>query len=203
MISMAELRSALRAASMVPVVTIERVEDAAPLAEALRRGGLTSIEVTLRTPVALQAIEEIKRATPDLLLGAGTILSEGDIDASLKAGADFLVTPGASKTLARRLLDVDAPSVPGVATASEAIARFDEGFALQKFFPASAAGGPAYLKALGGPLPHIDFMATGGINTENAKAYLALDNVAAVGGSWVGSASDLEARDWAAIEAKA
>ena len=200
---MTALRSALHRAPVVPVLTVQDAETAGPLAEALARGGLTAIEVTLRTPAALDAIKEMKRAAPSLLVGAGTILSEGDVDAAAKAGADFLVTPGLSPALASALIERDLIALPGVSTASEAMARFEEGFALLKFFPAEAAGGLAFLKALNGPLPHLDFMPTGGITPQSAPDYLAMPNVLAVGGSWIASGSDIAKSDWVAIEDKA
>ena len=176
---------------------------AAPLAHALAKGGLTAVEVTLRTPSALEVITEMKAAAPDLLVGAGTLISEGDIDASLKAGADFLVSPGASPLLLTALAYHDGVILPGVATASEAMARFDEGYGFVKFFPAEASGGAKFLKAIGAPLPHIDFMPTGGVSEANLADYLALANVPAVGGSWIATGADLTAGDWAGIEAKA
>ncbi len=197
------LRAALRRAPVVPVLTVEDAGAAEPLAKALQAGGLTAIEVTLRTPQALEALTLMKRAAPDLHVGAGTILSEGDVNAALKAGADFLVTPGAAPSLIPALLECDAPVLPGVATASEAMARFDEGFALLKFFPAAAAGGPAYLKSLAGPLSHLDFMPTGGISLSNAQDYLSLPTVPAVGGSWIATSGDIAAGDWPGVEAKA
>jgi 2-dehydro-3-deoxyphosphogluconate aldolase/(4S)-4-hydroxy-2-oxoglutarate aldolase len=142
-------------------------------------------------------------AEKDLLIGAGTIISEGDVDAALKAGSDFLVTPGTSPLLLDALASHDGIILPGVASASEAMARFDEGYGVLKFFPAEAAGGAKFLKSLAGPLPHIDFMPTGGITPQNAGEYLSLPNVIAVGGSWIATKDEMARGDWAAITEKA
>jgi len=202
MINLATLREALHGAPIVPVLTVPAVEHAAPLAATLMKGGLRSAEVTLRTPVALKVIEEMKQAEPDLIVGAGTICSEGDVDAALKAGADFLVSPGAGPELLKALAYHDGVILPGVATASEAMARFEEGYGVQKFFPAEASGGVNFLKSLAGPLPHIDFMPTGGVKPHNAMDYLSLPNVIAAGGTWIVSPQELEAGDWSGIEAR-
>ncbi|WP_084397738.1 bifunctional 4-hydroxy-2-oxoglutarate aldolase/2-dehydro-3-deoxy-phosphogluconate aldolase [Henriciella aquimarina] len=200
---MTAFRAAIEAAPIVPVLTIHDVAHAAPLAEALAKGGLTAVEVTLRTPAALEAIRIMSEAQKDLLVGAGTIISEGDVDAALKAGSDFLVTPGTSPLLLDALSSHDGVILPGVATASEAMARFDEGYGVMKFFPAEAAGGAKFLKSLAGPLPHMDFMPTGGITPENARDYLSLPNVIAVGGSWLATKDEIARGDWAAITEKA
>ena len=202
MINLATFRAALHGAPIVPVLTVTKVEHAAPLAAALMNGGLRSAEVTLRTPVALEVISEMKKTAPDLVVGAGTICSEGDVDAALKAGADFLVSPGAGPELLKALSYHDGVILPGVSTASEAMARFEQGYGVQKFFPAEAAGGANFLKSLAGPLPHIDFMPTGGVKPHNAMDYLNLPNVIAAGGTWIASPAEMEAGDWAGIEAK-
>lgn len=201
--TMTAFRAAIEKAPVVPVLTVHDVSHAEPLGEALARGGLTSVEITLRTPAALEVIRRMGQMDNDLLVGAGTIISEGDVDAALKAGADFLVTPGASPLLLEALGSHDGVILPGVSTVSEAMARFDEGYGVLKFFPAEAAGGVDFLKALGGPLPHIDFMPTGGITPQNAGDYLALRNVVAVGGSWIASAEEMANGDWDAIADKA
>lgn len=202
MIDLAAFRQALHGAPIVPVLTVTDVEHAAPLAHALWHGGLRSAEVTLRTPVALDVIKIMKSAVPDLIVGAGTICSEGDVDAALKAGADFLVSPGAGPELLKALVQHNGVVLPGVATASEAMARFEEGFGVLKFFPAEAAGGLPFLKALAGPLPHIDFMPTGGVKPHNVRDYLALPNVIAAGGTWLANTDEMARGDWGAIEAK-
>ena len=202
MIDLATFRNALAGAPIVPVLTVEAVEHAAPLAAALKAGGLGSAEVTLRTAAGLEVITEMKRAEPSLLVGAGTILNEGDVDAALKAGADFLVSPGAGPDLLKALAYHDGVILPGVSTASEAMSRFEEGYGVLKFFPAEAAGGANFLKSLSGPLPHIDFMPTGGLKPHNVGDYLALPNVIAAGGTWIASVADMVAGDWAGIEAR-
>lgn len=202
MINLATFREALHGAPIVPVLTVTAVEHAAPLASVLMKGGLRSAEVTLRTPVGLKVIEEMKQAEPDLIVGAGTICSEGDVDAALKAGSDFLVSPGAGPDLLKALAYHDGVILPGVATASEAMARFEEGYGVVKFFPAEASGGADFLKALSAPLPHIDFMPTGGVKPHNAMDYLNLPNVIAAGGTWIATPEEMEAGDWAGIEAK-
>ncbi|MEM1146730.1 MAG: bifunctional 4-hydroxy-2-oxoglutarate aldolase/2-dehydro-3-deoxy-phosphogluconate aldolase [Pseudomonadota bacterium] len=202
MITLTRFRKALHGAPIVPVLTVTSVDHAAPLAKALINGGLRSAEVTLRTPVALEVIAEMKQAAPDLVVGAGTICTEGDVDAALKAGADFLVSPGAAPDLLKALAYHDGVILPGVATASEAMTRFEEGYGVLKFFPAEAAGGVHFLKSLAGPLPHIDFMPTGGVKPHNARDYLDLPNVIAAGGTWIASPEEMAAGDWSGIEAK-
>ncbi|WP_370234773.1 MULTISPECIES: bifunctional 4-hydroxy-2-oxoglutarate aldolase/2-dehydro-3-deoxy-phosphogluconate aldolase [Henriciella] len=201
--TMTAFRAAIEAAPIVPVLTVYDADHAEPLAEALIKGGMTSVEITLRTPAALDVIRRMGEAEKDLLIGAGTIISEGDVDAALKAGSDFLVTPGTSPLLLDALASHDGIILPGVASASEAMARFDEGYGVLKFFPAEAAGGAKFLKSLAGPLPHIDFMPTGGITPQNAGEYLSLPNVIAVGGSWIATKDEMARGDWAAITEKA
>ena len=190
-------------APVVPVLVVDSVEQAAPLAKALLDGGLTIAEVTLRTPAGVGVIEAMKRAAPELLVGAGTVLNGSDVRNSLDAGADFLVSPGMSPGLLDALADNRGLMIPGVATASEAMSRYEEGFELLKLFPANIAGGIPALKALGAPLPHLKFMPTGGVSAENAGDYLALPNVFAVGGSWIATKDDVSAGSWNAIAAKA
>ncbi|MEM9938834.1 MAG: bifunctional 4-hydroxy-2-oxoglutarate aldolase/2-dehydro-3-deoxy-phosphogluconate aldolase [Pseudomonadota bacterium] len=203
MINMATFHNSLSDAPIVPVLTVEKVAHAAPLAAALKAGGLKTVEVTLRTAVALEVIAEMKRAEPTMIVGAGTICTEGDVDAALKAGSDFLVSPGTSPDLIKALAYHDGVVLPGVSTASEAMARFDEGYGVQKFFPAEAAGGANFLKSLSGPLPHIDFMPTGGVKPHNANDYLGLPNVIAAGGTWIASPADMEAGKWDEITERA
>lgn len=191
----------LTAASVIPVLEVERAEDAAPLARALAAGGLRVIELTLRTKAALDALGEMQRAAPSLIVGMGTIRSGDDVERSLAAGAGFLVSPGASAALLRAMKD--APALPGIATASEAMAALEAGFRAMKFFPAEPAGGPAYLKSLAGPLPDIVFCPTGGITPEKAAGYFALPNVACIGGTWIATKAMIAAGDWAGIEANA
>ncbi|KDA01545.1 bifunctional 4-hydroxy-2-oxoglutarate aldolase/2-dehydro-3-deoxy-phosphogluconate aldolase [Hyphomonas oceanitis] len=200
------LKSLVEAASkapVVPVLVVDRIEMAAPLARALVDGGLTIAEVTLRTPSGLAVIEEMKSAEPGLKVGAGTVLTEADVDNALSAGSDFLVSPGMSPKLLAGLGNRRRLMIPGVATASEAMSRHEDGFDLLKLFPATIAGGVGALKAIAGPLPHLRFMPTGGITEADAGKYLALPNVVAVGGSWIATGADIAAEDWKGISAKA
>lgn len=189
--------------AIIPVLEIAELETAAPLARALYEGGLTVAELTLRTSCALEALSAMKGAAPEMVIGMGTIRTKQDIDRSLHAGADFLVSPGATPALLSALADAGAPALPGVATASEAMTAFEAGFRFQKFFPAETAGGAAYLKALAGPLPDIMYCPTGGISANAATTYLALKNVACVGGSWVAPANMIAARNFNAVLANA
>jgi 2-dehydro-3-deoxyphosphogluconate aldolase/(4S)-4-hydroxy-2-oxoglutarate aldolase len=193
----------LRASPVVPVVVLDDADAAVPLARALVAGGIRVIEVTLRTPAAIDAIGRIAREVPDALVGAGTVLDGDQLAKSRAAGAAFAVSPG----YAPRLLDAaDAsplPLLPGASTAAEAMSLAERGYRLLKFFPAEPAGGPAYLKALASPLPMLRFCPTGGIDRASAPRYLALGNVVCVGGSWLTPADRIAAGDWAAIEALA
>ena len=199
----ADLAHRARRAGIVPVLTVDKADRAVPLARALAAGGLDVMEITLRTAAALDAIEAIAQSDVDCIIGAGTILSEGDVDAACEAGAAFLVTPGTPPSLVPALKAFDGVVIPGISTASEAMALCEAGFDLLKFFPAEAAGGAPFLKALAGPLPNITFMPTGGIRPDRMADYLALPNVTAVGGSWIAPASDLKSGNWTAIERRA
>jgi 2-dehydro-3-deoxyphosphogluconate aldolase / (4S)-4-hydroxy-2-oxoglutarate aldolase len=170
---------------VIPVLTIESAAQAVPLARALVSGGLSVLEVTLRTTSALAAIKAIADAMPESVVGAGTVSSPADIDKALAAGARFLVSPGTPAALADAFAAARAPALPGCASVSEAMALAERGFKVLKFFPAEPSGGVAWLKAVAEPLPRITFCPTGGVNIANAAAYLALPNVIAVGGSWV------------------
>jgi len=193
----------LKAASVIPVLELDRLEDAAPLAVALAKGGLKVVELTLRTAAALDGVSAMKRAAPSLIVGMGSIRTEKDIENSLKVGAEFLVSPGAGPQLLSAMARSGAPALPGVATASEAMGAAEAGFEAMKFFPAEPAGGIPYLKAISGPLPSILFCPTGGISAEKAPDYLALPNVACVGGSWIATRAMIAAGDWKLIEANA
>jgi len=175
----------LRAARILPVVTVASVEQAIAIAKALLSGGLTAIEVTLRTPVAIDAIGAVKREVPGIAVGAGTVLSTAQIGAVRDAGADFLVTPGTPPMLARALVESGLPAIPGAATATELLALSALGFRVCKLFPASAIGGLGLIRALRGPLPGMLLCPTGGIGEAEAPHYLAEPNVACVGGSWM------------------
>jgi 2-dehydro-3-deoxyphosphogluconate aldolase/(4S)-4-hydroxy-2-oxoglutarate aldolase len=193
----------LRLAPVVAVVTIEDANAAVPMARALLEGGIHAIEVTLRTPAALDAIRAIAGESPQAAVGAGTVLSAADLDAAAAAGAKFAVSPGASPALLDAAEKSPLPWLPGAATASEAMTLAERGYTLQKFFPAQPAGGVEYLRALAGPLPQIRFCPTGGVSAQNAPEYLRLPNVVCVGGSWLTPARLVQAADWTAITALA
>lgn len=185
-------------APVIPVLVVDDAATAADLARALVAGGLPALEVTLRTPAALEAIGEMARVEGGVV-GAGTLLTERDVEAAKAAGATFGVSPGAT----RRLMDAceanDLPLLPGAATPSEAMALLERGYSVQKFFPAEANGGVPVLKAWAAPLPQIRFCPTGGVSLANAATYLALPNVLCVGGSWVAPAAAVRAGDWAEV----
>ena len=184
---------------VIPVIVIEDEKTAVPMAQALVGGGLRVLEVTLRTPAGLPGIKRIAEEVPDAVVGAGTVLTPADVSATVAAGARFLVSPGSSKELIRAMLDSGALPLPGTATASEVMALLDQGLNHMKFFPAQPAGGVPYLKSLAGPLPMVRFCPTGGITPETAPQFLALKNVACVGGSWMLPADALAAGDWARV----
>ena len=188
---------------VVPVVVLDDPAAAVPLGRALVAGGLPAIEVTLRTARALEAIERIAAEVPGAVVGAGTVTTADQAEAAAKAGSRFLVSPGCTDRLRAAMTDTGLPFLAGVATASEALALAEHGVTAMKFFPAKAAGGVAYLKALGGPLPGIRFCPTGGITVDTAPDYLALPNVGCVGGTWLTPADLVARQDWPAIEALA
>jgi 2-dehydro-3-deoxyphosphogluconate aldolase / (4S)-4-hydroxy-2-oxoglutarate aldolase len=194
------LAELLRKVGVVPVLTIDKVEYAVPLARALVDGGLNVLEITLRTDVA---IREMVRGVPGAVIGAGTVLTPDQGASAMAHGARFLVSPGMTPRLIEAAAAWPVPYLPGVATASEAMALADMGYRVLKFFPAEPAGGTAALKAIGAPLSDLVFCPTGGIDAAKAPGYLALPNVAAVGGSWVAPAKAVAAGDWAAITALA
>ncbi|MEU1882460.1 bifunctional 4-hydroxy-2-oxoglutarate aldolase/2-dehydro-3-deoxy-phosphogluconate aldolase [Streptosporangium sp. NPDC020072] len=192
--------SLLDIAPVIPVVVIDDPETAVPMARALVRGGLPVIEVTLRTEGALEAVKRIAAEVPEAVIGAGTIRTGADVDAAVKAGARFLVSPGSTPSLLDAMRDSGVPFLPGVATASEVLALAERGLTEMKFFPAEAAGGLPYLKALAGPLAEVRFCPTGGIKPATAATYLALPNVGCVGGSWLTPADALASGDYSRIE---
>jgi len=185
---------------VVPVLTIDRLTDAVPLARALVAGGLTVLEVTLRTETALDAVKKLVAEVPEAVNGIGTITTEPEIRLALASGAKFLVTPGTPPGLATALRRCSVPVLPGCGTVSEAMALAAQGFSILKFFPAEAAGGIGFLRAVAAPLPTIKFCPTGGIDHRNVAAYLALPNVVAVGGSWVAPKDAIARGDFARIE---
>ncbi|MFI8004624.1 bifunctional 4-hydroxy-2-oxoglutarate aldolase/2-dehydro-3-deoxy-phosphogluconate aldolase [Streptomyces sp. NBC_00178] len=192
--------SVLDLAPVVPVVVLEDAADAVPLARALVAGGLPAIEVTLRTAAALDAIRAIAAGVPGAVVGAGTVISPAHVDATVAAGARFLVSPGWTDALLEAMKGSGLPFLPGVSTTSEVVALLERGVTEMKFFPAEAAGGTAYLKALSAPLPQARFCPTGGISLTSAPSYLALPNVGCVGGSWMVPADAVAAKDWARVE---
>ncbi|MEU2748913.1 bifunctional 4-hydroxy-2-oxoglutarate aldolase/2-dehydro-3-deoxy-phosphogluconate aldolase [Streptomyces collinus] len=195
--------SVLDLAPVLPVVVVEDAGDAVPLARALVAGGLPAIEVTLRTPAALEAIREIAREVPGAVVGAGTVIRPGQVAEAVAAGSRFLVSPGWTDVLLEAMRVSGVPFLPGVSTASEVVALLERGVREMKFFPAQAAGGTAYLKSLSGPLPQARFCPTGGIGSGSAPDYLALPNVGCVGGSWMLPQDAVAARDWGRVEALA
>jgi 2-dehydro-3-deoxyphosphogluconate aldolase/(4S)-4-hydroxy-2-oxoglutarate aldolase len=189
-------------APIIPVLVVQDAAQARPLAEALVSGGLPVLEVTLRTPAALDAIAAMA-AVPGGAVGAGTLVTAADVSAAKAAGATFGVSPGATPELVAACIAEELPLLPGAATASEAMALLAQGYDMLKFFPAEAAGGARWLKSVAGPLPQVAFCPTGGITAGNARDYLALPNVPCAGGSWVAPAERVAAGDWPAIEALA
>lgn len=190
-------------APVLPVVVLDDAAAAVPLARALAAGGLPAIEVTLRTPAGLPAIERIAAEVPEAVVGAGTVTAPEQARAAAAAGAAFLVSPGSTAQLRRAVADTGVPALPGVSTVSEAMALLEEGTTAMKFFPAEAAGGRAYLKSLAGPLPQARFCPTGGITVDSAADYLALPNVGCVGGTWLAPGEAVAAGDWTRITALA
>lgn len=188
---------------VLPVVTIEDIGHAEPLARALLAGGINTIEITLRTPVALDAIRAVANAAPAMIVGAGTVLSEDDLNAAIDAGARYALSPGGTKKLMKAAEKASIPFLPGVATSSEIMRGLEMGYTHFKFFPAEQMGGAAALKGIGAPLPAARFCPTGSITADKAPAYLALSNVLCVGGSWIAPSDKIKAGDWAGIEAAA
>ncbi|WP_103530909.1 bifunctional 4-hydroxy-2-oxoglutarate aldolase/2-dehydro-3-deoxy-phosphogluconate aldolase [Streptomyces sp. SM11] len=188
--------SVLDLAPVVPVVVLHDAADAVPLARALVAGGLPAIEVTLRTPAALESIRAMAAEVPGAVVGAGTVISPQHVRDTVDAGARFLVSPGWTDALLEAMKASGVPFLPGVSTTSEVVALLERGVREMKFFPAEAAGGTAYLKALSAPLPQARFCPTGGISLASAPSYLALPNVGCVGGSWMVPGDAVAAKDW-------
>ncbi|ONI87205.1 keto-deoxy-phosphogluconate aldolase [Saccharothrix sp. ALI-22-I] len=185
---------------VIPVVVVDDADHAVPLAQALLRGGIRVIELTLRTPAALAAIERVAAEVPGIVIGAGTVTAPEHAEQAAKAGAAFLVTPGSTDRVLDAAEDTGLPFLPGAATVSEAMRLAERGLTSLKFFPAEAAGGVDYLKSIGGPLPGLRFCPTGGITPASAPRYLALPNVGCVGGSWLAPKDALASGDFARIE---
>lgn len=194
------IQSVLAAGPLVPVMTIHRVEDALPMAEALVEGGIRVLEVTLRTPAALPAIETLcKRLPADVLVGAGTVTDPVSYRQAESVGVRFVVSPGITPRLLDYGLTANAPLLPGVSTVSELMLGYELGYRAFKFFPAAVAGGPEALRAMAGPFPDVIFCPTGGIRRDTARDYLALNNVMAVGGTWLTPEKQVSAGDWPGI----
>lgn len=196
---MANATSVLHVSPVIPVVTIEDPQHAVPLAKALVAGGVSIIELTLRTESALTSLKLIANEVPDILVGAGTVLTPNQADAAVAAGAQFLVSPGVTASLLDYMLTLGIPLLPGVATVGEAMAVLERGLDTMKFFPAGPAGGPDYLAAIAAPIPQVKFCPTGGISLATAPAYLALPNVSCVGGSWLTPRSAVDNQNWQEI----
>jgi 2-dehydro-3-deoxyphosphogluconate aldolase/(4S)-4-hydroxy-2-oxoglutarate aldolase len=199
----ARLDAMFAVAPVVPVITIDKVEDAVPLARALIGGGLRAIEVALRTDAGLAAAEAILRGVPDAIVGLGTVVTPADMKSAARIGAAFALSPGMTTDLLEAAAELDMPFVPGIQTASELLACTTRGFDLVKFFPAVQAGGLAALGALSGPFPTVRYCPTGGISEANAAEWLAHPRVIAVGGSWIAPVADIRAGAWSLIEARA
>lgn len=200
---MTAIKNIMHTSPVIPVMVINNLEQAVPLAKALVSGELKVLEITLRTAVALEAIKQIKAEVPGAIVGAGTVINQQTLQQAIAAGSEFLVSPGATDGLIAAALDAGIPILPGVISPSEVMKLLEKGLTDMKFFPAEAAGGVAMLKSIGGPLPQVTFCPTGGVNPENAKAYLSLANVACVGGSWMAPASLVDAGKWDEITRRA
>lgn len=196
---MADATSVLHVSPVIPVVTIEDPQHAVPVARALADGGVRIIELTLRTASALESLKRIANEVPEILVGAGTILTPGQADAAVAAGAQFVVSPGVTPALLDHLLTLGVPVLPGVATVGEVMGVLERGLTAMKFFPAGPAGGPDYLAAIGAPVPQVQFCPTGGVSLGSAPRYLALQNVACVGGSWLTPRAAIDKGDWQQI----
>ena len=186
-------------APVIPVLKIDRLEDAVPLATALVQGGLPVLEVTLRSDIALDAIRLIRAEVPGARVGAGTVTNPANLEQAIEAGSEFIFTPGATPQLLTAAVAAGVPIVPGIQTVSEMMMGLDHGLERFKFFPAAAAGGTAILNAIAGPFPHVRFCPTGGIRISNAKDYLSLNNVMCVGGTWLTPDNLISSKNWDAI----
>jgi len=197
------IRDIMLLSPVIPVLTVTQLDHAAPLAQALVRGGLKVLELTLRTPCALEAIAIMRAAVPEAVVGAGTLTRPEDFAAAQRAGAQFGVTPGLTPLLIAAAASVDFPLLPGIMTPAELIGARAAGFTACKLFPAQQAGGVGMLKALAGPFPDTVFCPTGGITRQNALEFLSLSNVLCVGGSWIATRESLQSQDWSTIESLA
>ncbi len=184
---------------VMPVIVLDAVEDAVPVAQALQKGGITSVEITLRTPVAIDCIKAVKAACPDLIVGCGTVVCEKDLERVAEAGVDFAVSPGMTEALVKKAQALNVKLLPGVSTCSEVLQGMELGLTCFKLFPATAVGGIPLLKSINGPLPQVTFCPTGGLTMDGFTDFLALPNVACVGGSWLVPKAAVQAKDWQAI----
>ncbi|PHS17090.1 MAG: keto-deoxy-phosphogluconate aldolase [Kangiella sp.] len=189
----------MQQSNVIPVVVIDHLEDALPLANALIDGGLNVLEITLRTPVAIEAIKQIKKSLPNVIVGTGTVIDLNTFNASVDANVDFMVSPGTTDELLNAVAKQSIPLLPGVNSPSEVMKLMSFGFTEMKFFPAEAAGGVNMLKSISGPLPQVTFCPTGGINLNNAKDYLTLNNVACIGGTWMLDKQLIKSKNWEEI----
>jgi len=197
---MTSIKDIMNTSPVIPVMVINKLEHAVPLATALVEGGLKVLEITLRTPVALDAIKKIKAEVPGAIVGAGTVINIETLEKTIEAGSEFIVSPGVTDSLIDAALKSGIPILPGIVTPSEVMNLLEKGITEMKFFPAAAAGGIPMVKSIGGPLPQVTFCPTGGVNPKNAGDYLALKNVACVGGSWMAPADLVDAEDWDEIK---
>lgn len=191
--------SLLNRVPVIPVVVVDDVETAVPLARALVAGGVPVIELTLRTPVAMEAIGRIAQEVPEILVGAGTVVMPDQAEDAARAGAQFLVSPGSTGSLLAAMSDTGLPHLPGVATVSEILELLERGYTEMKFFPAEVSGGAGFLSAVASPLPQARFCPTGGVSPDNATSYLSLANVGCVGGSWLTPRDAVAAGDWGRV----
>jgi len=190
------LADLLSGSPVIPVVAIKSAKHGVKLAETLLDNGVNAIEITLRTEAALDAIKTIKKACPNMIMGVGTVLTPQDVTDSVNIGADFLVSPGMSPKLEDAMLKSGLLSLPGIATPSEALTRYEAGFEMVKLFPAAVVGGVPMLKGMYAPMPHLRFMPTGGVRLSNMMDYLELPNVVSVGGTWIAPQADIENENW-------
>src|SRR5690606_8623849 len=194
-----QAQQVLEACPLIPVISIQQLEQALPLAQALIDGGLRVLEVTLRTPHGLEAIRQMRQAFPQVWIGAGTVLDPDQFSQAVRYGAQFVITPGRTRKLLKHGVDAEVPLIPGIATVSELMEGVALGYQSFKVFPAEVAGGIAALKSIAGPLPDVRFCPTGGVRQETAKSYLALENVCAVGGTWLTPTDVVSGSDWGQI----
>ncbi len=192
-------RDYLEPIGVMPVIVLDAVDQAVPVAEALYEGGIKAVEITLRTPVALECIRAIKKSCPQLIVGAGTLVNTENVAQVADAGVDFAVSPGMTEALVKASQELGVKLLPGVATCSEILAGMEYGLSCFKLFPATAVGGLSLLKSISGPLPQVTFCPTGGLTIDDFDQYLALANVACVGGSWLVPKAAVAAKDWSAI----